>query len=86
MNIRRGLVTAGLCAIFGALIPVSLVVAYAIFRSLNPTFVSTNRILYFLDDLREYWVCPVRGGAVFFGCSAWATYAPAGSWRFVPCV
>ena len=84
MNIRRGLVAAGLCAMVGAIIPASITVAYAVFRWQNPNFVPSNRVHEFLGDLVEYWAFPVYGGAVFFGCAAWATFAPAGSWRFVP--
>lgn len=84
MNIQRGLVAAGLCAIVGAFLPASVAVGYAVFRLLNPSFVPSNRMHDFLGDLLEYWAFPVCGGAVFFGCAAWATFAPAGSWRFVP--
>lgn len=84
MNIRRGLVATGLCAIIGALIPALVAAAYAVFRWLNPSFLPSNRIHYFLGDLLEYWTFPVCGGAVFFGCAAWASFAPAVTGRFVP--
>ncbi len=83
MNIRRGLIAGGLCAIVGAAIPASVVLAYTLFRWLKPSFMPSDSFRYFLDDLVEFWPFPVCGGAVYFGCAAWATYAPAGSWRFV---
>lgn len=84
MNIRRGLLATALSAIVGALIPASVAAAYAVFRWLNPAFVPSNRMHDFLGELLEYWTYPVCGVAVFFGCAAWASFAPAGTWRFVP--
>jgi hypothetical protein len=82
LKIRRGLFAAGLAAIAGALIPAVLALGYVVFRRLNPDSAPANRFGYFLSDLAEYWIFPVCGGAVFFACAAWATFAPPGSWRF----
>src|SRR5438067_1244248 len=82
LNIRRGLLTAGLSGVAGALVPAALVIAYIVFRQSNRDFVPSTKFHDFLADLVEYWPYPVCGGAVFLGSAAWATFAPPGSWGF----
>lgn len=83
LNLKRGLVATFICSLVGAVGSVALALAFTVSRWLVSGTTEINRE-YDLRDLQSEMLGPVIGCAVVLGCAGWATYAPAGSFRFVP--
>jgi hypothetical protein len=78
----RGLLAAILCGLGGAVASVAVALGFTVCRWLVSGTTEYDRLRIDLRSLESDMVIPIIGCAIVFACAGWATFAPAGTYRF----
>jgi len=81
LNVRRGLCGAGIAAVVAAVLVVALPIGFMA-CGLDFPGATTANLGYDLREKPEQLIVPAIGSAAIFACAGWATFAPAGQYRF----
>lgn len=81
LNVRRGLCASVIGAIAGACVVVALPVVLRV-TGLKIPGATREELGYDLREEPNHLIGPIIGCSTFCACAAWATFAPAGNYRF----